>query len=163
MAVCLEHRRGQHAENAHSLRTAHTPACYRGPAKEAQWCMCSLRQRGRGGGGRQFLPAGSFLTSGIIVPAKRTCNIAAHLKEIKTATHTLWHNFSPSPKTTQTFSQFRHWTILFVDYFLCYSPQSLSSINSNRPVVGWCCCERPTHQGFKMINREEAHSESKAC
>lgn len=45
--------------------------------KEAQWSMCSLREEEKGEV-RQFLPAGSYLTSRAIVPDERTCKTSTH-------------------------------------------------------------------------------------
>lgn len=107
------------------------PACYQGLQKKHNGaCVLPEREEEKGGGGRQFLPAGSYLTSGIIMPAKRTCNLATTQKKrkIRKATSTLSHNFSPYLKHFYSVPTLITETILF-DY-------SSSSIPPNKSTKG---------------------------
>lgn len=116
-----------HARN-HTCMRACTHACLlSGLLEKPQWSMCSRRQRGREGGGRRFLPAGSYLTSSTIMPAKRTWNRATHPKIKPPHISSVYFSISTSSTTDSA-------EILLLLF---------SSIPFERPPeLSWCCFEQ---------------------
>ncbi len=111
---------------------AHIPDGYLGWQKRHNGaCVLADREEEKGGAG-QFPPAGSYLTSSITMPAKRTCN---------PATHTLSHNFRPIPKAVKAFYpvqrliQQRYYCLCILHRIIFLNPSSFLSIHLNRLLV----------------------------
>lgn len=132
-----------------------------GLAKEAQWSMCSLRQRGREGGW-QAVPSSWVIFNQQYYHASQKDLQPSHppkkKKKKEEATHTLSHNFSPSLNLLRHFTAVQKLNrdiivcVFFVALFL-----SFSSILLNSPMVSWCCEQRRSwaiHALFKLISRK---------
>lgn len=154
-AACQEDTRRVHA-GIHTCMSACTHFCLSsGQARKIQWSMCSPRERKRreGGGGREFLPAGSYLTTSIIMPSKRTFNLATHPKtshpqsldttnvSLSLNLHkqfALWFNRDDITRASQIHS-----------LHLTQHPygESVFAVINTAP-------QQPTHRGLELINRK---------
>lgn len=97
-----------------------------GMAKEAQWSMCSFRQRGREGG-RQAVPSSWVIFNQQYYHASQKVLQPSHPPKRKKATHTHFAQFHPKPSVySGNLCQIKNLTILsFVCSSSHYSPQSL--------------------------------------
>lgn len=133
-----------------------TPSCrLSGRVKEAQRSVCSLRQRGRGGegAGSQFLPAGSYLTSGII--CQPTGPATQPRSQISHPYPHLWHNFNPIYVATQ--NSFYNMFFLFVCLLLLIFNAEKEGKTSQDYTFYTCALASlcKWHLSQKQVNRSE--------